>query len=139
MQFSRNFMLKEFLVSNDHPSLALQLEPTQIQVERMRFIATSILQPLRDFLGCPVNILSGYRDYRLNAAVGGYEKSHHMYLEDHGAVDITCDPDVLPAVKHFLLTMVKIKLLLWYPERYFYHISVADSESVVFNEYRIKQ
>ena len=47
-----------------------------------------VLQPLRDTLGAPVYINSGYRSKRLNAKVGGVANSRHLLGK---AADIHCD------------------------------------------------
>jgi len=40
-------------------------------------LVSNILQPLRDDLAAPVEVISGYRCPELNALVGGVEKSQH--------------------------------------------------------------
>lgn len=45
------------------------------------------LQALRDFLGVPIFVVSGYRTKEYNAKVGGAPKSQHLYAK---AADIRC-------------------------------------------------
>lgn len=47
----------------------------------------AVLQPLRDELGTPVTITSGYRSPQLNSLVGGSKTCQHMRGE---AVDFVC-------------------------------------------------
>jgi len=45
------------------------------------------IQVLRDALGAPISIMSGYRSPERNAAVGGSPKSQHM---EGNATDLQC-------------------------------------------------
>lgn len=44
-----------------------------------------ILEPAREYIGCPIHITSGYRNPKLNKMVGGVYNSQHLKGE---AVDI---------------------------------------------------
>ena len=48
----------------------------------------AILTDLREFFGVPVHITSSYRTPVYNKAVGGVDKSHHLYNDDGAASDI---------------------------------------------------
>lgn len=52
-------------------------EETEV-VENLKALCVEVLQPLRDFLGKPVVISSGYRCRELNEKVGGVSKSQHL-------------------------------------------------------------
>ena len=68
---SANFRLGEFLVSEEHKALAAALDPlTGNQVNRLRLLWQSVLQPIRDRWGS-YTITSGFRSVRLNEAVRG--------------------------------------------------------------------
>ena len=68
MKLSPNFTLEE-LTRTSYPRL--QDVPTELQVMNMVYLCAAVLQPLRDELGKPVQVTSGYRSARLNAHVGG--------------------------------------------------------------------
>jgi len=51
---------------------------TPEQIENLRRLCQSVLQPLRVHLKRPVVITSGYRSPALNRAIGGSPTSHHM-------------------------------------------------------------
>ncbi|MTI47867.1 MAG: DUF882 domain-containing protein [Firmicutes bacterium] len=65
-QLSKNFNLKEFQCTTDNPVVIL--DPKLIDK----------LQKLRDRLGVPLHVNSGYRTSEFNKSIGGYEYSKHM-------------------------------------------------------------
>ena len=84
IKLSRNFNLNEFLNLKKYPYNEI---PTQCLVNLQYGVAT-ILQPLRDALGCPIIINSGYRCPQVNKLVGGVANSQHM---------AGCAADIRPA------------------------------------------
>jgi hypothetical protein len=91
---TRSFQLKEFCVSDDHPHLVDGLYLTVDKyTENLFYLCRFILQPIRDRFGVPIHISSGYRDSKLNPAVGGSLHSRHKKGK---AADIfTDDKDLL--------------------------------------------
>ena len=85
-QLSENFCLKEFVVSESHPHLALMIVPTIEQANNLHILCQMGLQPIREEYGF-VSITSGLRDAALNKAVGGASDSQHLYGE---AADFIC-------------------------------------------------
>ncbi|MBR0268401.1 MAG: peptidase M15 [Prevotella sp.] len=85
MRLSRNFTLAE-LTATSHPRL--QDTPTLAVIQNLQRLCVLVLQPLRDAIGRPVYINSGYRSKRLNARVGGVLNSRHLQGK---AADIHCD------------------------------------------------
>ena len=85
MRLSRNFTLAE-LVATSHPRL--QDTPTLAVIQNLQRLCVLVLQPLRDAIGRPVYINSGYRSKRLNKRVGGVANSRHLQGK---AADIHCD------------------------------------------------
>ena len=85
MRLSKNFTLAE-LTATSHRKL--QDTPTLDVVQNLQKLCVLVLQPLRDAIGRPVYINSGYRSKRLNARVGGVPNSRHLQGK---AADIHCD------------------------------------------------
>lgn len=81
-RLSTNFTLHELLRSDTaerQPALMrAQLEPPADVVRCLEHLVTTTLQPLRDALGVPIRVSSGYRSPRLNRAVGGSPTSQHL-------------------------------------------------------------
>ena len=98
IKLSRNFNLDEFLNLKKYPYNEI---PTQCLVNLQYGVAT-ILQPLRDALGCPIIINSGYRCPQVNKQVGGVANSQHMS---------GCAADIRPAdLKKFWATAMQKKI-----------------------------
>ena len=85
MRLSKNFTLEE-MVATSHKGL--QDIPTLAVIQNLQKLCVLVLQPLRDTIGAPVYINSGYRSKRLNARVGGVPNSRHLQGR---AADIHCD------------------------------------------------
>ena len=86
MKLTEHFSLKEFeasTVAQTHGidnTVPVQFIPTLEQLCR------TILEPLREYAGQPINISSGYRCSTLNIKVGGVYASQHTLGE---AADIS--------------------------------------------------
>lgn len=73
MQLTANFTLAELTAT----STGLPNVPTPAEEASLRALAEHVLQPLRDALGRPVLVNSGFRSERVNRAVGGTATSQH--------------------------------------------------------------
>ena len=83
MYMTKNFTLAELTKTNT----ALKNDPPEAAILWLKILAVAILQPLRDKIGKPIIINSGYRCPAVNARVGGADKSAHLYGR---AADIRC-------------------------------------------------
>lgn len=104
MKLSPNFELSELLHSQEAIRRGIDNTPTSTIVAELQRLAQLILQPLRDHLGRPIVISSGYRSPALNRAVGGSPNSHHMQGR---AADITV-PGMKP--REVALAIVALRL-----------------------------
>ena len=79
MKLSKNFSLEEMLSSDTARRCGIDNKPQSEEVvENLRALCLEVLQPLRDHLGKPVVVSSGYRCKDLNKKVGGVENSQHL-------------------------------------------------------------
>ena len=79
MKLTKNFSLEEMYRSDTARRLGIDNKPqTEEVVENLRALCLEVLQPLRDHLGKPVVVSSGYRCKDLNKKVGGVENSQHL-------------------------------------------------------------
>ena len=86
-QLSKHFALWEFINSPTALRFGIDNTPNEFQIQRMKGLCLSVLEPLREYFGDkPVRILSGFRSPELNTRVGGHPESSHMKGE---AGDIT--------------------------------------------------
>jgi len=95
-KLSPSFSLYEFLRSQTaerRPEIQQeQMNPPQAVIENLTYLANTTLQPIRDRLGYPLTITSGYRSLALNAAVGGSKTSQHVFGQ---AADVVLSNDFL--------------------------------------------
>jgi hypothetical protein len=82
-KLSENFYLYEFDCRDGTPI------PDALVPDLKTFVQKNI-QPLRDFFGAPIRILSGYRHAEYNKRINGSKRSYHIYDLRPGkyAVDI---------------------------------------------------
>lgn len=79
VRISKNFQLAEFLRSEIAARRGYQLVMDRWTHEQITRLVNNIMQPVRDELGVPVIITSGYRPAWLNRLVRGSNDSRHMY------------------------------------------------------------
>ena len=73
-----NFWLSELLHSEAATRLGLDNWPDAASISNLRNLAGPGIQRVRDLLGVPVIISSGYRGPALNRHIGGSTTSQHM-------------------------------------------------------------
>jgi hypothetical protein len=86
-KLSDNFRLSEFLKSQTASRRGIDNSPTDEHIKNMKILVDNVLQPLREDLGKPLVITSGYRSKALNDAIGGSTSSQHSKGQ---AADIEC-------------------------------------------------
>lgn len=89
IQFTKNFSLFELLLTSHREFDNEQYNPPPEVIENLRALAVNILQPLRDAMGSPLKINSGYRCPSLNKAIGGAANSQHMTGHAADIIDLT--------------------------------------------------
>jgi len=97
-QISKNFTLDELLASETAKAKGIRNVPGTTEVCALCALVNNILQPLRDAMGEPIKIGSGYRNSALNKAVGGVSNSQHMLGQ---AVDLCIDGDMAKGKRWF--------------------------------------
>lgn len=101
MQLTKNFSLSEF-ACNDGTPVPPELVPN------VQHLANN-LQVIRDEIGEPIIILSGYRTVSWNDHVGGADKSCHLTAEASDLVTKGLTPDALHQVILRLIREGKIE------------------------------
>ena len=84
---SANFTLEELTFSQTAARLGIVNAPGPQEIEALRNLCVHILQPLRDAIGEPLTVSSGYRCPALNRAVQGAADSQHVLGQ---AADLQC-------------------------------------------------
>lgn len=75
-ELTPHFTLEEFVFSQTAVRLGIDNTPPSAVVENLKVLASG-LEQVRELLGCPVSINSGYRSEELNAKIGGVKQSAH--------------------------------------------------------------
>ncbi len=78
--FPPKFPLSEFLKSATAERLGIPNVPTPAHEANLRALAWHVLHPLRQAMGGPIRISSGYRSPKLNANVDGASKTSQHSL-----------------------------------------------------------
>lgn len=86
MDLSPHFTLEELVVSQTAARLNIANAPPPEIVERLK-VTCQKLEAVRDLLGHPIVVSSGYRSPKLNAMIGGVTSSAHCLGY---AVDFLC-------------------------------------------------
>ena len=116
MRLTRNFTYEELRRSDVAERRGINNSPRAKEeekrvIENLKALCMEVLQPLRDFLGKPVVISSGYRCAELNKAVGGVRNSQHMKGE---AADIHVEnTEHLLKIMHFIMDETDFDQVIW--------------------------
>ena len=86
MKLTEHFSLDELTFSPEAVRKGLDNTPSQAVIENLKMTAYN-MEKVRDLLGKPIHVNSGFRSPAVNVAVGGTLKSAH--IEGH-AVDFIC-------------------------------------------------
>ncbi len=76
-QITPNFWLSEFLESETADRFTIDNTPLPDDLANIRTMLAPGMQSVRDCLGTPVFITSGYRSFEVNRAVRGSRRSQH--------------------------------------------------------------
>ena len=77
MILSKNFSLNEFTKSVSAIRNGIDNSPSSEHIRNIQLLVKYVLQPLREALGSPIRITSGYRSESLNKLIGGSKRSQH--------------------------------------------------------------
>ena len=80
MKLSRNFTLQELIKSDTAIRKGIENNPNADQVEKLKNLCVTILQPVRDHFG-RVKVTSGFRSEQLCVAIGSSINSQHAKAE----------------------------------------------------------
>ncbi len=120
-RLSDNFTLDEFTRSDTASRLGIINEPGEKELAALRVLVSRTIQPLRDKLGVPIHVNSGYRCPELNKAVGGVPTSQHQKGE---AADLSIDgkaADILEALEN---SNIPFDQAILYRKQNFLHVSL---------------
>lgn len=94
-----NFKISELTHSETANKFRINNTPNMQALDNMLDLIFYVLQPLRDQLGKPIIVTSGFRCLRLNQAVGGVPNSQHL---EGKAVDIVVNGMTIDQLIQFI-------------------------------------
>lgn len=95
---SKNFVLDELTASSTARARGIKNIPDTQSIVNLAILVTKVLQPLRNAMGEPIKIGSGFRCEALNKAVGGVSTSQHTKGQ---AADLCIDGNIAKGKKWF--------------------------------------
>lgn len=78
IQISNDFRMSEFVVSDEYPQIAGEIELSRFEEAFITILVHTILQPARDYAERAIKILSCKRNDQLNDLVDGSNTSDHL-------------------------------------------------------------
>lgn len=109
MELTKNFTINELTYSVTAQANNIDNRPSVEIIANLKALCENILQPLRNHLGCPVIITSGYRCKDLNKKIGGAQNSQHIKGQ---AVDFVVPQKDLKTVFDYIKTTLPYDQLL---------------------------
>jgi hypothetical protein len=119
-----SFWLSEFLESDTATRMGLDNSPDAESLRNLRLLTIPGMQSVRDCLGQPIFISSGYRSPAVNKAVGGAASSQHQTGQ---AADFKCPNFGSPlTVARWIVAHQGVKWDQLIMEGQWCHISFSD-------------
>ena len=131
-QISKNFTLEELLYSQTADARGIANIPTHEVIVNLCALTHHVLQPLRNAMGVPIPISSGFRCPRLNKEVGGSSTSQHLKGQ---AADLSIGGDMVKGRRWFtwIQSHCDFDQLIWEHDKngvYWVHVSYrADGKN----------
>ena len=121
VQLTPHFSLEELTTTKT----GLSNVPDVEQTNQLRILCRDILEPIREKIGYPLIVDSGFRSSAVNKSVGGVPTSQHLLGQ---AADIHCSLDT----KDLYLTIAgmvskglfNVGQCIWYRKSQFVHVSL---------------
>jgi len=103
-RLSKNFTLAELLHSQIAARHGIDNSPSPAHRANLQRLVTTLLQPMRDLLGVPILVSSGYRSETLNRKIGGSKTSAHSigFAADFTAPSYGDPYQIASALAHLL-------------------------------------
>ena len=120
-KLSPNFNLSELTHSLTAIENAIDNTPDEKSLESLKNLCKNLLQPLRDKLGKPIHVTSGYRCEELNRLVGGVPTSQHTKGE---AADCYCTDGPEFLLQVLLDSGLVFDQAIVYKKKNFLHLSL---------------
>ena len=138
INLSEHFTLGEMLETRYYTSQEMPEGATLLNLSRL---CIEVLEPLREEVGVPIHVNSGFRSARVNEYVHGASNSAHL---KGCAADITFNVDNRFATLSEAFTLLKknplVDQCIWYKKRSFLHVGIRPHNSALLprNQFLVK-
>lgn len=102
MQLTKNFFLKEFILSPTAVRMGIDNYPGPGEIAALEALSLNVLQPLRSWYGHSIRVASGFRSPALNSYIGGANKSQHKKGEAADIDTVTDNAKLFNYIKNNL-------------------------------------
>ena len=109
MKISKYISYEEAIKSQTAERKNIDNQPDTEQTERMKYVAKSVFDKVREAMGVPLYVSSFFRCPELNKAIGGSKTSQHCLGE---AIDID-HPTLNKKVFEYIKDNLKFDQLIW--------------------------
>lgn len=99
IMISDNFRMSEFVVSDEYPRIAAEIQLSRFEEAFITILVHTILQPARDYADRVIKIISAKRNEQLNGLVGGSDDSDHLKAIAVDWVVLTEDCEDVDSIK----------------------------------------
>ena len=127
----KHFTLSEFFRSSTAAKKGIKNEPSPDEmatiVRNINLLVDNVLDPVRDMVGAPIIITSGYRCPQVNRLVGGVDNSQHMSgcAADFHVMGFT--PSMMLGVFFYILNRLEYDQLIYYRSKNIIHVSYVEN------------
>lgn len=133
---SKYFLFREMIASENADAYGISNIPEDLAVyKNLEYLMTTVLDPLRENLMCPLYINSGYRCPTLNSIIRGEINSMHLYGLAADVTTRTTDGNQR-LVKLLQAGKVTFDMAVVYPRYTYIHIQIKregeNKHEVVF-------
>ena len=111
-EFPKSFPLDEFLKSERATRLGIPNAPTIAAKANLAALAWNVLQPLRDAMGGPIKVTSGYRSPLLNSKTPGSSTTSQHSLGEAADI-VSLGGFTNAAMFHYIRQNLPFDQLIW--------------------------
>ncbi len=107
---SKNFSWREVTRSGTCERAGIDNTPGPLEQARLQAIVLNVMQPLRNAMGRPIRVTSGFRSPACNVKIGGATESQHMKGE---AIDFQDPAGNLAEMFYYIKDNLPFDQLIW--------------------------
>jgi len=136
MKLSPHFTLEEFLRSETAARHDINMTPPSAVLANLERLANEILEAIRQAVGGPIHITSGYRPLTLNNLVGGARNSDHLTGSAADIYALELELYEFAETCRFICNSLPVKqCILEFPPEGWIHVSIAPLGALPEREY----